>query len=323
MAHYNLYESIGLDRRWSSEQLAAEISRRLNSGEAGNPGGVDELRVALGIFADPSRRARYDAILDDPSQPDLGISGLRRLAAGDVVGQVGPGGGDAAPGQPGQARQSRQPRQPQYVGRPGGQQAESVEQSSGAENDRPRGGRSGSWRTKLLVAAAVVVLVCLLVLGLVLWIARGGGSGGGKSEKLAEELIAQETDRDRVDWLREHYDEELARDIQGKVAVVPDADAVNDQYVDLAGSGSIDILGVEDYGPFLNVSLNVGGQPGMEGFESEYGVTAYDIVGLGDASTGELEVVLIFGERDGEWRLFSASAPGEVGFGDDSSGLLF
>ncbi|WP_304348656.1 hypothetical protein, partial [Corynebacterium frankenforstense] len=98
-------------------------------------------------------------------------------------------------------------------------------------------------------------LVCLLVLGLVLWIARGGG----KSVKLAEELIAQETDRDRVDWFREHYDEELARDVHGGNLSVPDADAVNDQYVDLAGSGSVDILGSEDYGPFLDVSLNVGG----------------------------------------------------------------
>lgn len=130
---------------------------------------------------------------------------------------------------------------------------------SGAKADRSRGGRKGSWRTKLMIAAVVIVLVCLLVLGLVLWIARGGGSGGGKLVKLAEELIAQETDRDRVDWFREHYDEELARDVHGGNLSVPDADAVNDQYVDLAGSGSVDILGSEDYGPFLDVSLNVGG----------------------------------------------------------------
>ncbi|WP_448853798.1 hypothetical protein [Corynebacterium frankenforstense] len=141
---------------------------------------------------------------------------------------------------------------------------------------------------------------------------------------MAEEPIAQETDRDRVDWLREHYDEELARDVHGGNAIVPDADAVNDQYVGLAGSGSVDILGAEDYGPFLDVTLSVGGQPGMKGFESEYGVTAYDVVGVGDASTGELDVVLAFVERDGEWRLFFANAPGEFsGFGDDSSGLLF
>ncbi|WP_448853799.1 hypothetical protein [Corynebacterium frankenforstense] len=171
MARYNLYESIGLDRRWTSEEIAAEISRRLNSGEAGNPGGVDELRVALGIFADPSRRARYDAILDDPSHPDLGVGGLRRLASEDAAGQTGPGGGDFPQGQSQQARQPGHPRQSQYVGHPGGQESESVGPAAGAKTDRPRGGGKGSWRTKLMIAAVVIVLVCLLVLGLVLWIA--------------------------------------------------------------------------------------------------------------------------------------------------------
>ncbi|WP_448853801.1 hypothetical protein [Corynebacterium frankenforstense] len=124
MAQYNLYESIGLDRRWSSDQLAAEISRRLGSGMTGNPGGADELRLALGIVADPSRRARYDAILDDPGYPDLQMDDLRRLAFGDVDGQAAPGTrGQADPGggwearrpqgEAGQSRRqwSQQPRQ--------------------------------------------------------------------------------------------------------------------------------------------------------------------------------------------------------------------
>lgn len=251
MAQYNLYESIGLDRRWLS---ASSPSPR---------GALATTRFST----TPLIRIWASAACGDS------LPGAR--SASSVPGVVISRGGQSQ-----QARQPGHPRQPQYVGRPDGRQSRAVGLDSGAKADRSRGGRKGSWRTKLMIAAMVIVLVCLLVLGLVLWIARGGGSGGGKSVKLAEELIAQETGRDRVDWFREHYDEELARDVHGGNLSVPDADAVNDQYVDLAGSGSVDILGSEDYGPFLDVSLNVGGR-GVKGFESEYGVTAYDVVGVG------------------------------------------
>ena len=107
MAHYNLYESIGLDRGRSSEELAAEVTRRLNEGETGNPGGADELQVALDIFSEPSRRSRYDAILDDPSQPELRVGGLRRIAAEDA-GSAGEASADT-----GHASQDQQPEAPQ------------------------------------------------------------------------------------------------------------------------------------------------------------------------------------------------------------------
>ena len=107
MAHYNLYESIGLDRGRSSEELAAEVTRRLNEGETGNPGGADELQVALDIFSEPARRSRYDAILDDPSQPELRIGGLRRIAA-EAAGSAGEASADTA-----HAPQDQQPEAPQ------------------------------------------------------------------------------------------------------------------------------------------------------------------------------------------------------------------
>lgn len=81
MAHYDLYETIGLDRTHDSAALASELDQRINSGVATNPGGVEELRIARDILGDPQRRGLYDQKLSDPNAPEINIAALRDLAA--------------------------------------------------------------------------------------------------------------------------------------------------------------------------------------------------------------------------------------------------
>lgn len=69
MAHYNLYESLGIDRSASTQDIAEDIDKRLSTGNTSNPGGKDELQVARQVIADPTKRGMYDVRLDDLSAP--------------------------------------------------------------------------------------------------------------------------------------------------------------------------------------------------------------------------------------------------------------
>ncbi|MEH0147167.1 hypothetical protein V6D40_05730 [Corynebacterium sp. Q4381] len=80
MAHYNLYDSIGLDSSKDTAALAAEIDERIRSGNTWNRGGIEELQVARAVLGNASRRAAYDHKLSDPHAPDVTVDSLRRLA---------------------------------------------------------------------------------------------------------------------------------------------------------------------------------------------------------------------------------------------------
>lgn len=79
MAHYNLCETLGIDRSASTHSIAEDIDARLSSGNISNPGGADELQVARQIIGDQTKRGMYDARLDDPNAPDIDIAALRDL----------------------------------------------------------------------------------------------------------------------------------------------------------------------------------------------------------------------------------------------------
>ncbi|CAM3830548.1 hypothetical protein [Corynebacterium frankenforstense] len=337
MAHYNLYESLGLDRAKPSEELAAEISRRLNDGDTGNPGGADELQVALDIFSEPSRRARYDAILDDPSQPELRIGGLRQIAteAGGPAaedpqgpsqdpqmgqqpasgqfqqfGQPQPGQqfGQPQPGQPGQQFGQPQPGQPQQSQQSGfsGQAATAAagakkafadagEKLSGA-SENLKGEYAKSSRKAIIVTAVVTAVACLLAFGLFSWIT--GGSGGDKPVKMAKEFVKKDTDRDRVDWINEHFDASFTEKLTDNEY---DAEELNDYYTDFVGVGSADVLEDVDYGAYREVTMTVDDQPFFETAESEAGITEVHRVSVGDKDSGVPKAYLTFLKRDGDW----------------------
>lgn len=107
MAHYDLYESLDLDRSSSSSDLVAALDERLAQPTHTNPGGEEELRVAKAIVGDPHKRSMYDARLQDPTAQEITIGSLRSLAWGQT------GAPHSAPQQYGPQQQA-----PQYYGGP-------------------------------------------------------------------------------------------------------------------------------------------------------------------------------------------------------------
>lgn len=83
--HYNLYESLGLDRNSSTSELRETLTKKLDdlhaSGAPITSGPVQETSTALKILGDDFRRGEYDKRLDDDSQPDITIHSIRALAA--------------------------------------------------------------------------------------------------------------------------------------------------------------------------------------------------------------------------------------------------
>lgn len=79
---YDLYQSLGLDRGRTTEQLAAELDQRLSSTSRGAPG-WQELTDARAVLGDPTRRSMYDQRLDDPSQT-VTPAEIQQLAAMNV-----------------------------------------------------------------------------------------------------------------------------------------------------------------------------------------------------------------------------------------------
>ncbi|KQB83311.1 hypothetical protein [Corynebacterium oculi] len=82
--HYNLYESLGLSRESSSEDIAAELDSRLSAylerGGAKNDPEYDEAATARAILGDNAKRGLYDARLDDAHGEPITITALRELA---------------------------------------------------------------------------------------------------------------------------------------------------------------------------------------------------------------------------------------------------
>lgn len=85
MSHYNLYESLGLSRQASSEELAQKLDSRLSDlrkqGKEDSSPEVEEVATARRILGDSDLRRVHDSRLDDPSAPDIDIPALRELAA--------------------------------------------------------------------------------------------------------------------------------------------------------------------------------------------------------------------------------------------------
>lgn len=150
MAHHDLYASLVVSRGASCEELSQEIERRLETGQTTNPGGAEELRVVLAVLGSPGRRARYDAVLDDPNTAPLTYTDGADLAA-------------ARGGRGIQAGATPSPAAPPE-----------------AQTKRPR-----KLGVILAVVIAVVALVAAAVLGLLL-LRDGSGTGEAASMSFVE-----------------------------------------------------------------------------------------------------------------------------------------
>lgn len=82
MAHYNIYEDLGIDRSLESSGIVSLIDERLASTPHGNSADYDRLITSRRLFEDDSRRSAYDKALDDPNHPDITIGTFRSFADG-------------------------------------------------------------------------------------------------------------------------------------------------------------------------------------------------------------------------------------------------
>lgn len=165
MAHYDLYNALGLDRSMDTNAIASDLDQRIASGHATNSGGMEELKIARKILGDSGRRDLYDKKLNDPSAPDIDVAALRDLANANIPSSGG--GAHAAPaaggstsysapqsqqassapfGQGGQSGQSNQFSQPQFGQQAQGQQTQFGQQPQGqAQPGQPQQGQPGQY----------------------------------------------------------------------------------------------------------------------------------------------------------------------------------
>ncbi|MDK6259432.1 J domain-containing protein [Corynebacterium frankenforstense] len=189
MAHYDLYAVLGVSRGSSCDELAAEITRRLQTGRATNPGGADELRVALAVLGSPGRRARYDAVLDDPDAAPLTRRDINELASMpdrpepqqdrfEAQSGFGPVGGEPQP----QGRYNQQ-------GAPGGWAGESA--SQGGWTNQYTGPQvqgvqtQGSSKTGIIITAVIgafVIIAGLVIALLVLVVGRASDEAADEGD---------------------------------------------------------------------------------------------------------------------------------------------
>lgn len=80
MNHYDLYASLGLSRRKTSFELAAEIDDRMRSGVHGSKTQASELGLARSVLGNPRLKDIYDRQLDDPTAPPITLVAIQQLS---------------------------------------------------------------------------------------------------------------------------------------------------------------------------------------------------------------------------------------------------
>lgn len=84
MAHYDIYQSLGLDRSAPTRELDRQLADRLAAVAKDDAAAVDELTTARAVVGNDTRKALYDQRLDDPNAEDIDVASLKDLAALDV-----------------------------------------------------------------------------------------------------------------------------------------------------------------------------------------------------------------------------------------------
>ncbi|MGN0095876.1 MAG: hypothetical protein ACI38U_07405 [Corynebacterium sp.] len=91
MAHYDIYQSLGLDRGAPTGELDRQLADRLAVAPQDDAAAVDELTTARAVVGNDTRRSLYDQRLDDPNAEDIDVASLKELAALQVDGPAGNG----------------------------------------------------------------------------------------------------------------------------------------------------------------------------------------------------------------------------------------
>lgn len=178
MAHFDLYQSLGLSRQISSADLTAEIDARLATTPTADAGMRDQLSTARAVLGDDSRRSLYDQRLDDPSAPEIDVASLRELAALDIGKQSAPAGATA----PGKGAQ--------------------FQQQAGATAKQVQ----DSFRQSKLLAIGITAVVTAVIVGLAGWALGlfGGGDELKDAKSTANEMLGKGNSDDLRSWIQEN-----------------------------------------------------------------------------------------------------------------------
>lgn len=178
MAHFDLYQSLGLSRQTSSADLAAEIDARLAMTPAEDAGMRDQLSTARAVLGDDTRRSLYDRRLDDPSASDIDVASLRELAALDIGEQPAPVGA-ATPGKGAQFQQQA------------GASARQVQDS---------------FKQSKLLAIGITAVVTAVIVGLAGWALGlfGGGDELKDAKNTTNEMLGKSNSDDLRSWIQDN-----------------------------------------------------------------------------------------------------------------------
>lgn len=189
MAHYDLYDALGLSRQSSTSELAADIDRQLAAAPADDAGAQDQLTTARAVLGDPTRRNLYDQRLDDPDAPEIDIPSIHELAALDTGESANP----TVPPAPGSGTSDASGAQFQ-------QKAQQFARQAGGRATEAGHQVQDSFRQSKLLAVVITAVVTAVVVGLAGWFL--GLFGGGDEHKDAKATVSDLLGQDNADDLR-------------------------------------------------------------------------------------------------------------------------
>lgn len=292
MAHYDLYQSLGLSRQSSTPALGRELDGRLAQAPAGDVSTRDQLTVARAILGDDTRRSLYDQRLNDATAPEIDVESLRDLAAmstgrDGTTNTVATGGGvgteDQAQRQTGQFVRQAGSR----VTAAGHQVQDSFKQSN-------------------LLAITITAVVTAVIVGLAGWASGlfGGGDQFKASKSVVNDMLSKEDPDDLREWVRKNT---IVQDRDEVLSSLNLEDGQSFNGMDAVFGGS-DLKASDTVLTVEQMRLNV-----MEDSESFYDgiedggytreeVDSLTVVGIADGSDDPRGSALLM-KRDGDYQL--------------------
>lgn len=219
MAHYDLYKALNLDRSKAPDEIASELTSRLENNQLDNLGGKEEVEIARNILGDPQKRTIYDSRLDDPNAAEVDVNALRQLSAMDLSGAGGQAGGtDAAVGavagggvDPNAGGQGNHAAQSEKKGPSFGDRMKEAgaktQQQVGPAMAKTKSEFSRSSGLAIALTAIITAVVMLLIWGA--FSLFGGGSddtvtGKGVPNKKIEKFLKLRDEGETDKWIRDN-----------------------------------------------------------------------------------------------------------------------
>lgn len=291
MAHYDIYQSLGLDRSAPTRELDRQLADRLAAVAKDDAAAVDELTTARAVVGNDTRKALYDQRLDDPNAEDIDVASLKDLAALDV-------GDDVPSSQQGGQSQQKSGQFARTAGAKvtgaGRQVQDSFKQSKGLA----------------IGITAVVTTVVVLLAGWGIGSLTGGKSADFSApKKVVDEMLEQNSADDLRSWLQDHTVHETRDDVLSTMNVSDSGSSSfsgMDSHFSGAGLHASTGLTIEQ----LAISAGESAEVLFEDVEDD-GISKEEaesivVIGIRD-DTDNYKGIVTLVERDGDYRITDVS----------------